>query len=64
MLFVVAVRGAAMEMEVVVVAAPWLAAAATVEEDGCAAIAADWWCCRCWCVAGNGVMVMKWWPAR
>ncbi|QCD86832.1 hypothetical protein DEO72_LG3g1358 [Vigna unguiculata] len=22
------------------------------------------WCCRCWCVAGNGVMVMQWWPAR
>jgi len=31
------------------------------EEDGCAAVAADWWC---WCVAGNGVMVMQWWPAR
>jgi len=22
------------------------------------------WCCRCWCVAGNGVMVMQRWPAR
>jgi len=22
------------------------------------------WCCRCWCVADNGVMVMQWWPAR
>jgi len=20
--------------------------------------------CRYWCVAGNGVMVMQWWPAR
>jgi len=27
-------------------------------------VTADWWCSGCWCVAGNGVMVMQWWPAR
>jgi len=27
-------------------------------------VTADLWCSGCWCVAGNGVMVMQWWPAR